>query len=121
MIKTNDLTLQLLQELATSKYQFHLTGSRFFRTNHPRSDWDFLVEYQPGLSLWLISRGFAIGREYSDCSVSQVYGIYGIHIQEIKPIFLQKKLRIQEFLRSNDITPTEEVWNALLSNEVEIK
>jgi hypothetical protein len=48
----------ILQKLSDSQHQFFLTGSRFFGTECPNSDWDFFAAKSPTLSVFLESLGF---------------------------------------------------------------
>lgn len=49
----------VLAQLETSGFDFHLSGSHFFGTNHRFSDWDFYAEYSEDVSLFLDRIGFA--------------------------------------------------------------
>lgn len=49
----------IMEKMAKSDTVFHLTGSRFFKTHSPNSDWDFYVQEADGISQELIDMGFA--------------------------------------------------------------
>lgn len=54
----NQLYPQNVQALMDSKFEFYLTGSRFFRTNQWHSDWDFFVTDREDVREFLKNLGF---------------------------------------------------------------
>lgn len=49
---------EILEKLANSPFEFYLTGSRYFGTETPESDWDFFTGQNPYLADFLIKIGF---------------------------------------------------------------
>lgn len=76
-----------LNALGASKFNFYLGGSRFFRCSEPLSDWDFLVQDQPGVVEWLAQQGFERegGVEYTQPAIDDntrgVYVLNDLHVQ----------------------------------------
>jgi hypothetical protein len=128
---------QILQKMERSNYTFHLTGSRYFRTNNDQSDWDFFVEdchsteEKDMLRNYLLDLGFRkveCDRQYDDMSVLEVWSYYNspkIDVQIVKSA--AHKTVAQELLLStgimfklqpeSDKTTTKAMWNlALLSS-----
>ena len=50
-------TLVLMEDVG---HTFQLSGSRFFGTDTPKSDWDFFTQDTQGVRLWLRINGFAL-------------------------------------------------------------
>lgn len=61
----------VIKSMECSKFEFHLTGSRYFGTERSDSDWDFFVESQPGLIDWLVTHGFCKDSVSYNLSASQ--------------------------------------------------
>ena len=51
-------TQRMLNEMDASCIDFNLTGSRFFGTPTPTSDYDFFAENTPKVREWLESKNF---------------------------------------------------------------
>lgn len=51
-------TEKLLEKMDESSHQFNLTGSRFFKTDTERSDWDFFIKDSEEIRHWLTTNGF---------------------------------------------------------------
>jgi len=83
--------------------EFHLTGSRFFGTNHVNSDWDFMVKDTPYIGQKLTEIGFVhVPNDYLD---PLTVGLYGhtkdnIHVQTVTNIRL--KLMAQEYIKNHN-------------------
>lgn len=81
---------EILSILASSKYIFHLTGSRFFGTNHELSDWDFYAQYCKEVSLFLNQSGFNKVFQYSsfeggvDENTQEIWRKDGVDVQLVK-------------------------------------
>ena len=56
-----------LNHLAESKFDFFLTGSRFFKTGHyEQSDWDFYVQDSTEVYDYLTDHGYRSNFKYDD-------------------------------------------------------
>ena len=100
-------------------YKFYLTGSRYFNTSSPLSDWDFFVEDNPPvIRTFLLSMGFRrdLGSINNNYQPSEIIGVgpsvqpqvmlfklKHIHIQVVPPEHLQEKIAAQQFLFDNGI------------------
>lgn len=75
----------LLSQLEDLPEDFYLTGSRFFRTERPGSDWDFFTADSPKVRASLSKMGFVeeLSPSYWDGSTAAVYVHQrgGIHVQ----------------------------------------
>ena len=105
----------ILQLQSHPTYKFYLTGSRFFNTSSPLSDWDFFVgNSNPPAELrsFLFSMGFR--RDFDSISNYQpsitliqpqvmLLKLKHIHIQVVPPEHLQEKIAAQQFLFENGI------------------
>ena len=97
-------TTNVRQQLMTSPYEFYLTGSRFFGTAKPNSDWDFFVQQEnsEALESFLKKLGFvqALFTSYKDMLVDKVYRNMQekIDIQIVKSA--KTKLAVQEYIYS---------------------
>lgn len=108
-------TERVLNELRTSCYEFHLTGSRFFGNVNEESDWDFFVQPSSllksdwGLESFLKSLGFeqisyAIESDTAGYGDASIYCIFhhqeaNIHVQLLYPGYASLKVKIQEILK----------------------
>ncbi len=107
--------------LMNSQFSFYLTGSRYFNTNTPQSDWDFFVEKNEDVEEFLIDQGFFIDNQasYSDSSVYKVYINPNDNVQ-VQVIFDAKlKVLAQTVIkRKNLITTNKEInryiWEATI-------
>ena len=97
---TKKTTDQLVVELVQAITTLVLTGSRYFGTSGPLSDWDFMLESGKE---YLLPSDFELVREprYTevDHTVTSVYKSYlrNVHIQVVPN--LQLKIRAQELLK----------------------
>lgn len=84
-----------------SQFEFHLTGSRYFGTQHADSDWDFFVESHADLYEWLEANGFQMesGSDYTCDDISEVWKHESeqIHVQVINDA--DRKVAVQSALR----------------------
>lgn len=84
-----------------SKFEFFLTGSRFFGNATNTSDYDYFVEYSMSLLKDLHTLGFSnesSNRNYTDISLDRLLKKDGIHIQIIHPEWMQAKIKAQNVL-----------------------
>lgn len=74
----------------------YLTGSRYFGTDTPESDWDFFVQDTPANRLALMQYGFSIiaNSHYLDCNTCFVYGKNKIHVQLVHDVALKRKAQL---------------------------
>ena len=89
------------QFITQSKYEFFLTGSRFFGGFTDQSDHDYFVEYSPELVRDLTRLGFgdqSSSRDYSDNSLQRLFHKGDIHIQVIYPEWMAAKIKAQNAL-----------------------
>lgn len=101
-----------LQWVEMSKWNFHLTGSRFFGNTHAKSDWDFFAEYSNELDRELRENGWKrdSNKEYTHRnSTVVIYYKENVHIQLVKN--LEMKIKIQDKLAPvfREIVPTKEI------------
>jgi len=86
--------------IVNSKFEFYLTGSRYFGTEKEGSDYDFFVLDSVELRDFLENNGFRKVKEtgYKDTNTVNVYihDEYRIHIQIV--VDVKKKLEIQKIL-----------------------
>src|SRR5215831_14473791 len=52
-----------LDQIRKSQFVFRLTGSRYFKTSTPESDWDFFIKDSPEVRKYLSDRDFVIDSE----------------------------------------------------------
>jgi hypothetical protein len=50
----------VLQKILDSEHKFCLTGSRAWRVNSEKADYDFFAQYSEGLCDWLKEQGFSV-------------------------------------------------------------
>lgn len=96
MIYGNNATLfTALESIALSPFTFHLTGSRFFGTERPDSDYDFFVKQQTGLVDWLRNNGFA--KDYQsyegDPVIVEVWGRDNVHVQIVTNVVAKQYIQ----------------------------
>lgn len=111
------VALQAISELANLNTQFYVTGSRFFGAAHTRSDWDFMMAYDPSIAEHLLELGYTVkGGQYSgDHSLELVLHKEHVDIQLVKPDRLRAKLLAQDVLLTLGITDAPDYkWNALV-------
>jgi predicted nucleotidyltransferase len=133
MIKGLNRTQATIRELdSIPGYDFHLTGSRFFGTHGPNSDWDFFVEAKDEdekkiLEAHLEGIGFRLREDATnplnfskndcifgnahypmaaliECEILGIWELNMVHVQVVENTW--KKLRIQKLLK--EIIPYEE-------------
>lgn len=88
-----------LQYIATSRFMFYLTGSRYFGNVTPESDHDYFVQDSPQLRSELELNGFVLECESykSDIIMVAVYKRENVHVQVVTNATI--KQRIQYRLR----------------------
>lgn len=109
---------KILQQLQSSPFQFHLTGSRFFGGYDALSDYDFFVMNEPGrLDPFLEQAGFfcSNNENYTDSSIEAIYKHpCEIDIQIIEPDFMMAKIFAQEEIKMWLCWPqVKEAWKTL--------
>lgn len=107
-----------LAMLATSPFQFHLTGSRYFGTATPNSDWDFFVLDENPLVRFLNESGFTYvsGHTYSDSNTAAVWKKDNVHVQVVESVRL--KLQAQAIIKSFNLLKRDKAFNRLIWNAV---
>ena len=89
----------VMDALSQSKFEFHLTGSRYFGNSTAESDYDFYADYTAdGIRPFLKSLGFVAQRKYDglaqyhDVNIAEVWQhkIANIHIQLQKDMAMKK-------------------------------
>lgn len=70
-----------LDKLHATTYEFYLTGSRFFGTSTPNSDWDFFAQDHPAIQGYLENEGF------NTISAKHAEKYMGISIQGCSQIY----------------------------------
>lgn len=108
--------------LMNSQFSFYLTGSRYFNTNTPQSDWDFFVQKNKELEEFLIKQGFFVDSQasYSDPSVCKVYINPNDNVQ-VQVIFdAELKLLAQTVIKRKNLITTDKkinrhIWEATIS------
>lgn len=112
----------LFQILADSKFEFYLTGSKFFGGARIDSDHDFFVEDSEEVHAFLRNLGFeevAFPKLYGGETCTALYEIGSIHIQVVKN--LDQKHRAQTWLAQNAnmaLVPKNarvHLWNAAMN------
>jgi len=118
-----DTSKHLIHVLENSEYEFYLTGSRYFGTSNPLSDWDFFAEETPQMKKFLIDLGFLPDHAAHDERVLRnhyglyqsdiqpnilIYGLHQVHIQLVTEKYLEEKLEAQKFLLEQGII--KEIW-----------
>jgi hypothetical protein len=92
-----DLPPAISTIISMSPFQFYFTGSRFFGSHTPESDYDFFTEPKLGLTDWLVRHGFIkdSGRDYSTEDVVEVWkhSVATIHIQIVKDAALKNEVQ----------------------------
>lgn len=97
--------LPVVDFMTNSTVQFHLTGSRFFGTAKPGSDWDFFAEYNPNHVNALLTLGFiqltSSTSSYNDQDTRAVFRYtsskINIDVQLVNDA--ARKQRIQEIIK----------------------
>lgn len=102
---------KLLAQLEQSEFQFFLTGSRFFGTNNPNSDYDLFCEENPKIEQFLTDLGFVSLKdnfyhgEVTDINTAKVFRsllcVPSIDVQLVKLVDL--KVELQTYLLANKI------------------
>ena len=95
-------TYSLLEKLNKSLTPFTLTGSRYFGTATPSSDWDFYTEASPATVRELEALGYKLsvsGTYDEDCNTISVYrtGNGLIHVQLVRDAGI--KTKVQSYLK----------------------
>lgn len=78
----------------TEEFEFFLTGSRYFGTSTPGSDWDFFVEDTPDVIAFLEGIGFELqtDKEYSHDRVTvNTYRLQNVEVQLVSDVGLKKR------------------------------
>lgn len=108
--------------LMNSQFSFYITGSRYFKTNTPQSDWDFFVEKNEGVEEFLTRQGFFVDNQmsYSDPSISRVYTNPNDNVQVQVVFDVELKLLAQTVIKRKDLITTNKeinrhIWKATIS------
>lgn len=89
MIQDNNKLPRELFTLNSSKFEFHLTGSRYFGTANEYSDWDFFVQDSEEVRQFLLNNGFQYNEKelkepaYSDENTARVFSNTLLNSQQI--------------------------------------
>ena len=115
----------VIQKLQDSSFEFYLTGSRFFTTDHEQSDWDFFTSNNKEVIAYLSTLGFQkVNTKYSYFDKQTVgvmrFGspyLYHIDIQlvldvEIKQI-AQEILTMKPPVKTSDDANLAQQWNTV--------
>lgn len=107
-------TLAALNELKEAEFTVYLTGSRFFGTSHPDSDWDFFIgsqhkEFDAYLKQWLEEGGWEPVNKHTvsslrcqyegDPNIAEVYEKGAVQLQLVRDEAV--KIEAQELLLKN--------------------
>ena len=108
----------LIDALRNSEFEFYLTGSRFFLTHKPSSDWDFFTKDCEEVRRFLTNFGFRPeAGEYSDKLTTTVYRQPFIDVQLVSDV--ECKRIAQEILRisppSENFVSRTQTWNFAFS------
>ena len=109
----------ILQQMEESKYNFQLTGSRYFTPNEAGNrDYDFFVQKSDDVEAWLQSFNFTTisKKTYGD---SNCYAVYRSFANELNPQVdvqivndFKMKAIVQDAMRRSGLNPTSQVeWN----------
>lgn len=116
---------QVLQEMEKSIFAFHLTGSRFFGFSNEKSDYDFFVEKESGLTDFLQS---FLGFKQHSCSSykdSQTVEVYRsntlpwVDVQIVKnakvKVAAQNLIKEFDLLRDCDKQKSTRTWDKAIN------
>jgi len=105
MLTLSDSLLSDLLDLEHSRFDFRLTGSRFFTPDISASaDWDFFTQCSDEVHDWLLDHGYTERKSYSDDPHAIMVLEKGcIDIQLVDNAL--QKTRIQEVLLRHDVMP----------------
>ncbi len=117
---------EALGKLEASPFEFHLTGSHFFHTNHRFSDWDFYTQYSDEVAEWLENVGFVkLDGYYAngigfDTNTNGIWHMNGVDVQlcvdaEVKRISQKiiRDLQICVDKKTRGADGIRHVWNTL--------
>lgn len=109
-------------QMDRSHVEFHLTGSRYFGTARPESDWDYFVQGGPGVAEELERMGFVkeAKLDYTDILRIEVHRHPdNIHVQVVSNV--EHKILAQEIIFDNRLLGTRSskehcqlVWRCVL-------
>lgn len=113
----------MLEELHSLPFDFHLTGSRYFKVNTDKSDWDFICLYDENIAKRLSQLNFScdVNSNYKDKATILVMRWYdergrNIDIQLTDDKLIDIKLKAQTILRDIKINkPSDEQWDLVIS------
>ena len=109
-----------LDKLATSTYTFYLSGSRFFGTNRPSSDWDYFVQMPKydggnGYALFDELRSFGFTKRYTtnylDLNTLEVWTCDNVDVQVVANVPFKRAAQTA-FKRCGKLYPSREDWDA---------
>lgn len=106
-----------LDKLATSTYTFYLSGSRFFGTNRPSSDWDYFVQMpmSEGYKLHDELRSFGFTKRYTtnylDLNTLEVWSCDHVDVQIVANVPFKRAAQMA-FKRCGKLYPSREDWDA---------
>ena len=115
----------IIMELKTSSFHFHLTGSRFFGDIGFNSDYDFFTQEDPGTKNFLLNLGFREIKNhyYNDDQIINVFRLRinnsWIDVQLVKNVELKRMVQksikgkyLKQYLRMDKIQ-RRHLWNLL--------
>ena len=127
MIVSKSNRVNHLDALSRMPDVFYLTGSRFFGTETPNSDWDFFVQHQDAVETRLKGMGFVT----ENLAIYESFGLVTILRHNLSDIHIQivtnahERQRVQESIRKHLTVPqiknlfvtksqAKGIWSAML-------
>lgn len=117
----SDITPSIVREFfKTDKFKFYLTGSRYFGSSGPLSDWDFFVEYTDEVEVFLKDLGFEdiCNEDYLfDRVTNRTYRYQNVDVQLVINIEVKKKAQLlikHHGLISANKKTNKMVWAAVI-------
>jgi hypothetical protein len=109
--------LSALQVIEASKFEFHLTGSRYFLSHTTDSDYDFFVEYVDGLLEWLGQNQFQLDSSSypEDLQMVKVYRRDNVHVQVVNCAKIRVRVQHRLYHVFRELKPTKEQAKMLWS------
>ena len=124
IIGNKNTLIDVTMKMEGSSFKFVLTGSRYFKTVHSNSDWDYFAQDSEEVKTFLKDVGFKKDPEakyYQDDLTVAVYQHSGanIHVQLVTDVELKEFVQSTTRIELNDIShrvskvDMHHVWNAL--------
>lgn len=113
-------SIKVLTQLAESKLDFHLTGSRYFGNATQLSDWDFFCQDSKQVRNFLVSLGFKVGGQGTDYLDNQMAFVYRhpealVDVQVVHEVLVKQIAQLlvdtKEIHRDKDLTTRNSAWN----------